>query len=391
VSTIIKQPSVGCVSSHFRPLERRRAGKSKIAPDIVLRGGSDIRERVACALSAKPDSVTVDRYGYSMSKLMAQCWGKWGDKRFFAKILLANPYPIPARFSAPWETPRGATTPVRAIAEQIEIEWNMTLKMRALSRDRSVPAPLGRSSSARTIVWEEAGGVSLVHALKWSRWKSSMARAGTQALFRAGAWLRRVHETSHRGTEIIEPRDLVRTATSFMRQKENAAGHYDRMASRILEASLREMSGTGAFAAPVALTHGDFCLSNLLWDNTGGQLGVIDFELSDFRPVWQDLFALTADLRSRLLNPLIPKSVIDCWKQSFWQGYGPASPPVVAFVKAVALARVFYHDLSRLLTRRERRGWIAGVNAQLYRTFLERRIIAQRLDLPSDLAPSHHH
>lgn len=389
MSTATKQVPLIVPSPHVPCPAGPRAGGARIRADLALRGRKDVRERIACALSASPSAVRVDRYTYSMSRLTARCSGEWADKRIFAKILLANPYPIPARFRAPWEAPHGAAIPVRGIREQLETEWNMTLQMRTLSGGRSVPAPLGRSLSARTIVWEEAGGTSLARALQGTRWKPSMAKAGARALFQAGTWLRSVHEASDRGTEmVIDVPNLIRIANGFAKHKEKDAWRYDRMASRILEALLLEMGGATTFTVPVALTHGDFCLSNLLWDDAGWRLAVIDFELASSRPVCHDLFALIADLRSKLLNPLIPKSIILSWEQAFWWGYGPTSAQLTSFVKALALARVFYHHLSRLLTRRERKGWIGGINARLYRTFLERAIVAQRLDLPIALDPS---
>jgi len=388
VNGVIKHPSACFGSSQAGSPSDWYVDKLEVRPDLALAGRNDIRERIACALSAKTKSVTVDRYGYNMSKLAACCTGKWEGKRLFAKILLADPYPIPPRFRTPWEAAPGTAVPVRTITGQIDTEWNMTLRMRRFSGGRSVPTPLGRSLAARTIVWEEAGGTCLIRALKWSRWKSSMARAGAEALFQAGAWLRRVHKASYHGMEIIEARDLIQTASGLSRQKQRDAWHYKTMASRILEASLMEIGEAGKFLGPVALTHGDFCLSNLLWETTGRRLAVIDFELSGFRPTYFDLFALIADLRSALLNPLIPKSVIQSWEQSFLQGYGPIPAQAMAFVKALALARVFYHHFPRLLTRRERKGWIGGINAQLYRTFLEGPVIAQRLDLPPDFALS---
>ena len=391
MSTVTKQPSVVYTSTRVPRPVGHRVDRLKIRADVVLDGKNDIRERIACALSAKTSAVAVDRYGYSRSRLTARCTGSWNGRRLFAKILLANPYPIPPRFTAPWEAPLDDAMPVRGASEQIETEWNMTLTMRTLSEGRSVPAPLGRSSSARTIVWEEAGGTSVLQALKWSRWQPSMAKAGARALFQAGTWLRNIHDASHQRMEVIDARDLVRTARGFTGQRESAVRHYERIASRILEASLQEMGGGGKFAVPVAFTHGDFCLSNLIWDNNGWRLGVVDFELSEYRPVYHDLFALIAVLRSKLLNPLIPKSVILSWEQSFWWGYGPTSPQVTTFVKGLASARVFYHHLARLLTRGEREGWIGGINARAYRTFLEGTIIAQRLDLPAAFVSSSHH
>jgi len=197
-----------------------------------------------------------------------------------------------------------------------------------------------------------------------------------------------VHEASRQGTEVIDARNLIETAIGLSRRKQRNGGHYETMSAKILETSLMELGEKRNFEVPVALTHGDFCLSNLLWKATGKQLAVIDFELSRSRPIYYDLFALIADLRSTLLNPVIPKSVIQQWEQSFWRGYGAISTEVITFVKALALARIFYYHFSRLLTRRERKGLIGGINAQLYRTFLERRIIAHRLDLAPDFVHS---
>lgn len=390
VNPAIRRQSLSCNTSHLQHYANHHQEDMNIRTDVVLRGSNDIRERIACALCARTQSVTIDRYGYNTSRLALCCSGKWKEKRLFAKILLADPYPIPPRFRTPWEATPRASVPVRTINEQIDTEWNMTLRMLRLSGGRSVPAPMGRSLAARTIVWEEAAGTSLIRALKWSRWRISMARAGTEALLKAGRWLRRVHEASHQGVEVVEARDLIQTAIGLSQQKQKITGHYESVASKILETWLTGKGATDSFKVPLALTHGDFCLPNLLWKTGWKQLAVIDFELSGFRPTYYDLFALIADLRAMLLNPLIPKSVIDSWEQSFWQGYGPASKEVIAFVKTLALARVFYFHFSRLLTRRERKGLIGGINAQLYRTFLEARIITQRLDLPSYLAHSNH-
>lgn len=363
------------------------AAGMKVRSCIRLHGADDVKNRIACALSAKQDDVTIGRFQYSPSKLAARCRGDWKGKRFFAKIVLADPYPIPARFSAPWEISGGVAQPDRPLDEQIEAEWSMSLKMRTLSEGCCVPKPLGRSVTARTIVWEEATGTSLFGLMKASRWKSSALSAGTQALFNAGIWLRNVHEASHSGTETMDVPALIELAKSRERQYGAEASPYDRIVPKILEASLPEVGDAGTLRVPMAFTHGDFCLSNLLWDNDCGRLAVIDFELADFRPVTYDLFAVISHLRSGLLHPVIPKSVVLAWEKSFWAGYGPAAKPIKAFVKALALARIFYHHFYRLSTRRQRRGLIAGVNAQLYRTFLQRIVITRRLDLPHEFCP----
>lgn len=383
MNTVTKERSMRCGTSELQHRGPSQSDHMNFSGNMVVRGTDDIRERIACALRTATQAVTVERYGYNTSKLAVCCSGKWKGKKVFAKILLADPYPVPPRFRAPWDTSPRDPVPVRGITEQIDTEWDMTLKMLRFSGGRSVPVPLGRSLSARTIVWENAGGTPLITAVKWSRWRSSMAKAGDEALLKAGNWLRGVHEASRQGMQVIEARNLIQTAIGLSRRKGQNGGQYENMASKILEDGLAEMGETEAFKVPLGLTHGDFCLSNLLWKTSEKQLAVIDFELSALRPVYFDLFALVADLRAMLLNPMIPKSVVQSWERSFWQGYGPASKEVVAFTKTLALARVFYYHFSRLLTRRERKGLIGGINAQLYRTFLEDRIIAQRLDLPA--------
>lgn len=367
-----------------------RAGSRVIITwkDIVytrLKGAEDVRDRIACALSAKSSEVSIDHYKYKPCQVAAWCSGSWNEKRFFAKILLAEPYPIPTRFGIPWETPEGALEPTRPVSEQIEAEWNMTLKMQALSGGRSVPAPFGRSASAGTIVWEEVQGIPLVRLLKSSRWRGSIAAAGAKALFHAGMWLRNIHEASRQERETIDMHHLIKLANDFVRQKGPHTSSYDRVVPKILEASLAEIGGAGTVRVPIAFTHGDFCLSNLIAEITNYQLAVVDFEMCGDRPIHYDLFGLVYELRSQLLNPVVPKAVILSWEKSFWAGYGPTSAQLHAFVKAMALARIFYHDFFQLLTRRERKGWIAGATGQFYRTFLEPMVITRRLDLPREL------
>ena len=207
-------------------------------------------------------------------------------------------------------------------------------------------------------------------------------------LFQAGMWLRNIHEASRQSTMTLDMPTLVGKINEFAEKQEPKKGSpYRRVMLKILEESLREIGGTGTFSVPVAFTHGDFCPSNLIGESVGRRLSVIDFELCAFRSICHDLFAMVSELRSRLLNPVVPKTVILAWEKSFWEGYGPISPQIRAFVERLALARIFYHHFNRLLTRGQRRGWIAGVNAQLYRTFLERMVITRRLDLPREFCP----
>ena len=353
-----------------------------------IEGTADVKARVSCALGADPAEVAIVKFGYSPSRIAARCTGNWKGRRFFAKMFLADLHPVPARFSAPWEVPRSEPEPTRAVEDQIETEWYMTHKMYQLSRGRCVPAPLGKSIRTRTVVWEEAEGVPLIRLIKRSRWRRSVESSGARWLFRAGSWLKNIHRESQQGVETIDLRNLINLARDFSQQECAKASAYDRVVPKVLETALPEIGSTGIFHVPVALTHGDFCLSNLIGTSADQNLAVIDFELSGIRPIYHDLFALTYELRSQFLNPIIPKAVIRSWEESFWAGYGSVSSEIRVFVKTLALARIFYYDFFRLLTRRQRKGWIAGMNGQLYRTFLEPLILTRRLELPRGFCSS---
>jgi len=345
----------------------------------------DVKDRVACALSIRSDDLAISRFGHSPSRLAARCTGEWKGRRFFAKILLADPYPIPDRFGAPWDSSSSSVVPTRPVSQQIEVEWEMTNRMRTLAGGECVPEPLGKSISARTIVWEEARGVRLDRAVRWSRWKRSFAEQGIHAMLRAGGWLRKVHDASDAGIETVDMSVLISRASEFARENGPRVSDYERAVPKVLEAALPEIGSN--FHVPVAFTHGDFCLSNLISESANGHVAVIDFELCGVRPVYHDLFALLSELYSQFLNPLVPKIVIQAWERAFWEGYGPASAEIKAFARALALARIFYHDLYRLLTRRERKGWIAGLNAQLYRVLVEPIVLTRRLGLPPEICP----
>lgn len=323
--------------------------------------------------------MAVDRYEYSPSRWMLRCTGQVHGKRYFAKIFLADPYPVPERFNAPWEKPGSVSERDRTIDEQIAVEWEMTLRMRDLPGKACVPAPLGCSLSARTIVWEEAPGMVLQKTAKWVWWASSMSQAGGDALQQAGKWLRNTHDASVQAARTIELSPVVESLEKESLRESHARRKYLEIAVKVLKRTIND-AGSSVFTVPVAFTHGDFCLSNLIWNQGVNRLSVVDFELSGVRPIWHDLFTLIAHLRAQLLNPVIPKGVIQSWERSFWAGYGTVSPETEILVNGFALSYLFQHDLPRLLTRRKRLGRIAGVNAFLYRVFFEPYVISRRLD-----------
>ena len=260
----------------------------------------------------------------------------------------------------------------------------MTRYVRSLTGSSRIPSPLGRSCDAKTIVWEEAEGERLDNLAKRSWLTGRTGESVGRALLHAGKWVRDLHDSSAHGTQVIEMRRAIQNLEMRMLGKEIAEQRYIESAIQILN-HLIAVAGTSRFTMPVALAHGDFCPANLMWEKNSQSLTVVDFELSEVHPVCYDLFALVSDLRARLLVPLIPKATIRHWEESFWTGYGPVAIETRMLVDALALARIFYHHLPRLLTRRKRRGQVAGLAAFAYRTLAERLVITYRIDLPSKL------
>jgi hypothetical protein len=336
-----------------------------------------IRERVSAALNTCAQCILIDCYRYSgKPPILLHCRGRWPGGRFFAKVLLANPYPKAPRIMFPARTalPPGNDCPVE---DQIESEWNMTSELRALGGPDRVPAPLAKSIRAKTIVWEERRGTRLDHLVLRSRWAEPKGTAIEAALFQAGNWLRKIHYESVQGSETVEVAATLEDIQESTRQNGTGSSRYALIALELIE---RARASIGEkVKAPVVLNHGDFVLPNLLWDKKQRQLSVVDFEHSGRRNACHDLMAIGFSLRSQLLNPLVSRSIIKLAEKSFWEGYGSIAPEMRILISTLATAGIFYVSLPRLSSRRKRRGWLAGVTATLYKPFLEAFVIKARL------------
>jgi hypothetical protein len=292
---------------------------------------------------------------------------------------LADPYPIIPHVPLPWEA-FPASKQTRSVEDQIETEWTMANEFRLLAAPGTVPAPLATSKRARTIVWEEVKGVRLDHYVKRSRWLDPKGKAGLPVLFKAGAWLRQVHDASARGNEEVDILQVLVAIHNLIEKQEWSVSKHAHLRCQLLEKAFAPTGKAGKLPVPTALSHGDFSLSNLMWSKATDQLIVFDFEHSDRRSICHDLVTVMFDLHVQLLNPLIPKRVILSLEKSFWAGYGSTPKQIEALVRAVALSRIFYHALPRLSTRRKRRGWLGGIRAAIYRAFFEDFVVRQRLD-----------
>jgi hypothetical protein len=198
-------------------------------------------------------------------------------------------------------------------------------------------------------------------------------------MFEAGQWLRKLHEQSSHGNHTI---DLSRTLEKLHERielEEQISSRHAKSALKVLEDAFRR-AGRNELTVPVVLSHGDFMLANLRWSKADRRLFVVDFEHFAAGSTWQDMLSLVFDLRSQLLNPLIPKRMILSLEKSFWAGYGPIAKEIVEFVNGVASARVFYYHLPQALKKRTQKGGVARATASVYRTFLEPSMLARCLE-----------
>ena len=342
----------------------------------------EVKERIASALNTDPQRVVVERFEPDRSGVVLRCYGWTDRRRIFAKIYLADSYPAATRlprFLFPLEHAARISEATRPIGDQVEAEANMVLKFQDLAGNKHTPALLGMSARNRTLVFEELEGTRLDRLVKWSRHKQSKAEPSTAAMFQAGGWLKQVHDASFEGKEIVDIHEMLETVGNFLRSERLESTLYAFHALRALENVFQSLGGRGAISAPVAVSHGDFSLANLLWDDNRNRLWIIDFEHSRSRTILHDLASIIFNLRARLLYPLTAGPSVLALEKAFWNGYGTVDEDAVAVVNAIAIARIFYHLLPRLLTRRARRGLAAGIAASVYRSvfqpFMIRRVI----------------
>jgi 2-polyprenyl-6-methoxyphenol hydroxylase-like FAD-dependent oxidoreductase/lipid II:glycine glycyltransferase (peptidoglycan interpeptide bridge formation enzyme) len=359
------------------------AGLSRVA--LV----EDLRSRVATALNISPALVNIEGHCIRYMGLFLQCWGTAAGARVFAKVFLVDRYPTPPRFATPAEELATPENPNRPVEGQIEIERNQFRQMRALMGSQNIPTLLGCSLSHRILVYEEVNGLrvdSLVmdRLANWFRVRDRNGKSVATALFGAGAWLRALHDSTSEGFESIESGKVIEDLRALVRKKQMETSPYAALALKALEFTPLELGAKACVRVPVALSHGDFTLPNLLWNDDHHHLWVIDFELSAVRPILHDLCTMIFDLRKHLLHPLTSPQAIELFEKAFWKGYGAIPDNLLAFTNALATTRLFYHTLPKLRDWREQRGLWAGIKASLYNRVFEPVLVRHLLTILSE-------
>ena len=329
----------------------------------ALSPAEDLRRRVAVALSVRADEVKLKAHSIRRDARSVRCCGTANRQEFFAKILLADPYPLTV--VVPWKEALRSTAEWRAADDQVETEWSTSQQLYLLLAENLVPRPLGRSREAKTIVWEEIKARSVLDLVKKSRWLDPKGYACAAALLKAGMWLRQVHDKTADGTETVSLSAMADAICQMMAQQETST--FITRAETILKSGLQEIAAS-TLTVPVALNHGDFTLANLMWDRGAGKLSVVDFENPTRAGTWQDLATIVFSLRKQLLNPLVPRKVVRAMEHAFWTGYGAVPRDLLIFVQTLVASRILFYYPNRLTTRGDRHGWLAGVGGSLYRS-----------------------
>lgn len=346
-------------------------------------GVDDARRRIAAALDVNPRQVKIPRGQLNAPGMVFHCRARCNGARYFAKVYLCGSNP-PFRRIPAFVSPQGEAAllrePTKPFGGSAGAEWNMMREIQALVGDSHIPRPEGVAAGLGTLVLEEIHGARMDRYTPWSGWNRGRLLTCARVLCLAGAWLRKLHDASVVDHEELQAHETERTVGEILRLKGLRSTRFAPLALAPLEDACREIAAAGDVRVPVCIQHGDFSLPNLVWDTLRQRLWVIDLEHSTRGSILHDLSAITFNLQSQLLYPWRSASVVASLEEAFWAGYGPVSEPIRAMVHAIATARVFYHLLPKLTTRRQRRGWLAGATAAAYIRLLEpamvRRILA---------------
>jgi hypothetical protein len=333
---------------------------------------------VAVALKVRADEVELDARSIRGGPRSIRCCGTTTKQHFFAKILLADPYPVTV--VVPWKEAFRAEPESRTAEDQVEIESGTAQQLRLLLAETSIPLLLGKSREAKTVVWEQVKARSVVDLVKGSRWLDAKGHTCTAVLLQAGTWLRQVHDKTACGTETLDVRAMADAIRQVMAQQEGSP--FVEHAETVLKSGLQNIQAS-TLTVPAVLSHGDFTLANLMWDARAGKLWVIDFENPTHAGIWQDLATMVFSLRRQLLNPLVPHDTISAMERAFWTGYGAISRDLLVFIHTLVGSQILFYYPNRLSTRRERHGWFAGVGGSLYRSFLLPGMLSRCLEGPT--------
>lgn len=251
----------------------------------------------------------------------------------------------------------------------VATEWEALQTVGRLLPARAVPAAVARDECALVTSW--VSGTSLAQILSTSGrriGRSGMAEA-REAFRHAGKLLRTLHEARPLGNVRLSLREYEANLDLLRRQADRWSAENVSVATRLLEAAM-DRWGAQTPPIPVVLTHGDYSLSNVLWDDERRAIRIIDLEHVAARPALHDLTVMVANLWAKLIDPTFARDHVLQLEEAFWAGYDPSAPETVQLARGFAAVWVFSRFAARVRARR-RKHWVACAARVANRGFAE--------------------
>lgn len=281
----------------------------------------ELGKRLAGLLACSHVGLEVRRLGRTERTAALRVHVRRGPDRFFAKVFTADTVedrapsllPVPGRRAAP-------RSPALVMLDR---EWSGLTALRSVMPAGTVPEPVARDDRVMVMTWVEGRPLQQVFGRFPVPGRADAVEAGAAA---AGRWLGSLHRATTTGTTVF---DLLRARETVARYAAEQRHVRSPLAvvGRLL-AQATDLLGTSRPVLPVAASHGDFSLPNLLM---GGQacdgLAVVDFEHFGERAVVHDLAVFLANVRTNAVNPLMPSGVVESVEDAFLGGYGGIDTP----------------------------------------------------------------
>lgn len=191
------------------------------------------------------------------------------------------------------------------------------------------------------------------------------------AFYAAGTWARAFQER----TAVPAGRFSLEAMRSYVdirlrRLEEAPAAKLDSETRRhILRQFDRALRDAPEASLQVAAIHGDFALSNILWD--GAHIAVVDFSTMALGSVFHDLTRVHHQLELFLRKPTHASRTIEAVRHAFWQGCGRSPDETNPVITLHLLQHVVSHWLGHL---EERRGPVANIYAAWVRHHHKREV-----------------
>lgn len=344
----------------------------------------DLARVIAHTLQLAPSNIEIGQIGFNERCSALHIRGTFHGQLFFAKRLLSDIFPLSKPKVIPGDSEITGNQPMVTASEQIEREWNMGLLFNELRDPRLsiyIPRPLGKCIEENLIIWEGIEGYSLEMVLKHRRQCRDSLLLNQRLPRHLGMFIRRVHQKVSNGYMQLNLQKVHQFLLSSINNSSGAAREYFKTALVVLDAELLEASSP-ILHFPKVLTHGDFSLSNIIWDSKNRRFCIVDFEHSYYQMSLFDLITWVCNLRVKLLNPIISPAICQLWESAFWDGYGRGDAQLVRVAQTLGSIWVFAYFLpERLPNRTQQVSFAHSLLIKIYRIFLESIMVRLRKEL----------